>query len=73
MALAYQSDLGQFLSFLNSPMAGCGPLHPAAIDALVIQRYLRFLDERKNKPSTRLRKLASLRSFYNFLVTVGSP
>jgi integrase/recombinase XerC len=67
---AYRSDLDQFLAFL----AARGPAllrSPASVDPLVIRAYLGHLHEARESRATTARKLASLRSFFRYLVREG--
>ena len=69
---SYRSDLRQFVSFIttfNDPQFQ--PTTPTSIDSLTIRRYLRWLDEKKEKKSSLARKLATLKSFYRFLTKEG--
>jgi integrase/recombinase XerC len=71
----YIKDLGQFSDFLwtNNLCLDKDGRHIllGKIDNLVIRSYLGFL-YKKNKRSTIARKLATLRSFFRFLVRGGS-
>ncbi|MGH7229900.1 MAG: tyrosine recombinase XerC [Nitrospiraceae bacterium] len=66
---AYQSDLRQFLAYVNS--TDSSRIVPEQVDALTIRGYLAWLDKRKGKKSSLARKLAALRSFYRFLEREG--
>jgi integrase/recombinase XerC len=69
---AYHSDLRQFVAFaktIRNPQAE--PFTPMMVDSLLIRSYLAFLDQHKEKKSTLARKLATLRSFYRFLLREG--
>ena len=69
---SYQSDLRQFVSFIKSFIdPPFQPISPSSIDSLTIRRYLRWLDEKKEKKSSLARKLATLKSFYRFLTKEG--
>jgi integrase/recombinase XerC len=69
---AYHSDLNKFVAFANTVRAsGAGPFTPQIVDSFLIRRYLANLDEHKKKKSTLARKLATLRSFYRFLLREG--
>ena len=63
----YLSDLRQFDEFLRReyPEKDC-----AAVDSLTIRSFLAFL-YKKNKKSSIARKLASLRTFFRFLLRWG--
>jgi len=64
----YRSDLRQFSSFLHSKRTGFYPISPERVTADDIRAYLHWLDRKSEKASSLARKLASLRSFYRFLV-----
>lgn len=69
---AYHSDLRQFVAFAKSVRSTQGePFRPVMVDSLLIRSYLAFLDRHKEKKSTLARKLATLRSFYRFLLREG--
>jgi len=69
---AYHSDLRQFVAFAKSIRNTQGePFIPVMVDSLLIRSYLAFLDKHKEKKSTLARKLATLRSFYRFLLREG--
>ncbi|MEP6887711.1 MAG: tyrosine recombinase XerC [Nitrospirales bacterium] len=69
---AYHSDLSQFVSFAKTVRAShAGPFTPQTVDSLLIRCYLAKLDQHKEKKSTLARKLATLRSFYRFLLREG--
>ena len=62
---AYGSDLGQFRGFLAESA------EPSEIDRLVIRDWLRTLWERRLDAVSIRRKLAAVRSFFDFLVRDG--
>ena len=65
---AYRSDLeGMFRAFAR--LGGVDT--PAALDARLVRAWLSEVHERL-APSTRARKLSALRSFFRYLVRVGS-
>jgi len=64
----YRSDLRQFLSFLHSTGADSRSMAADCVTADDIRAYLHWLDRKGEKASSLARKLASLRSFYRFLV-----
>ncbi len=70
----YLSDLNQFFNFIKQSQTGSSPdaeeLQPERIDPMVIKSFLEEL-YRKNKKSSIARKLASLRSFFRFLMREG--
>ena len=65
----YASDLQQFLEYFSPP--GQPPPPPAAVDHLDIREFLGALYARKNSNRSVARKLAALRSFFQFLVRQG--
>jgi integrase/recombinase XerC len=69
---AYHSDLIQFVAFAKTVRTShAEPLTPQTVDSLFIRSYLAKLDRGKEKKSTLARKLATLRSFYRFLLREG--
>lgn len=69
---AYHSDLSQFVTFAKTVrVSRVEPFTPRTVDSLLIRSYLAFLDQHKEKKSTLARKLATLRSFYRFLLREG--
>jgi integrase/recombinase XerC len=68
---SYTSDLRQFRSFLLSGRLAELPVDPASLSCESIRAYLQWLDRQGEKRSSLARKLASLRSFYRFLVRDG--
>lgn len=68
---SYESDLRQFITFLRRP-AGAGKVPaPDAIEVSHIREFLAWLDQKGEQKSSLARKLATLRSFYRFLVREG--
>jgi integrase/recombinase XerD len=67
---AYQNDLRQFLSFLARTVAGAASSW-AEVDQQAIQLYGEYLEERSYAPSTVARKIASVKSFFSYLVDTG--
>ncbi len=69
----YHSDLRQFLIFLKTVSISTTEksLTPASVDVLTIRSFLRWRDEKKDKKSSLARKLATLKSFYKFLIHDG--
>jgi integrase/recombinase XerC len=65
----YESDLQQFLSFLNHTPEGAPRPEPELnqVDNLTIREFLGALYQKGNKKSSVARKLATLRSFMKFL------
>lgn len=69
---AYHSDLTQFVALTKTVRASqAGPFTPQMVDSFLIRSYLATLDQHKEKKSTLARKLATLRSFYRFLLREG--
>jgi integrase/recombinase XerC len=62
----YASDLEQFLEYFSPP--GAQPPAPAAIDAPLLREWLTRLYDRKLDPISIRRKLAAVRSFFQFLL-----
>lgn len=68
----YRSDLRQFFSFATTHQSAPeARLSPKDVDPYLIRGYLAWLDKKKEKKSSLARKLATLRSFYRFLVRDG--
>jgi integrase/recombinase XerC len=70
---AYRTDLREFQAFLRDRLAsgkGRAPA-PERADPLAIRAFLAHLHGRGVRRSTIARKLASLRSFYRYLVRLG--
>lgn len=64
---SYRRDLKKFLSFLQREKI----FNPAVINRELITRYLLELKQTNHAASTISRNIASIRSFYNFLVSEG--
>lgn len=62
----YASDLEQFLEYFSPP--GVDPPAPGAIDAPLLREWLTSLYDRKLDPISVRRKLAAVRSFFQFLL-----
>jgi integrase/recombinase XerC len=62
----YASDLEQFLDYFTPP--GAEPPTPSAIDAPVLREWLTSLFDRRLDPISIRRKLAAVRSFFQFLL-----
>ena len=62
----YASDLEQFLEYFSPP--GAKPPAAGAIDAPLLREWLSSLYERKLDPISIRRKLAAVRSFFQFLL-----
>jgi tyrosine recombinase XerC len=67
---AYKLDLGQFLGFLVGNAGGTEP-DPADVDHRTLRLYLGELSDRGIRKRSVARKLASIRSFFRFLVRKG--
>ncbi|HEU4686239.1 MAG TPA: tyrosine recombinase XerC [Nitrospira sp.] len=68
---SYASDLRQFFSFLASNGLIRHRVQPEAVASETIRSYLTWLDRRGQTRASLARKLASLRSFYRYLVHEG--
>jgi integrase/recombinase XerC len=70
----YLSDLGQFHSFLSSPLkdGGIKKIPVKQIDHITIREWLAELHNENKKKTSIARKLASLRTFFQFLVREGT-
>jgi len=69
---SYHSDLRQFVRFLKT----LGSTHdvvpePHLITSVIIRNFLGWLDRQQRKKSSLARKLATLRSFFRFLLQEG--
>jgi len=62
----YASDLEQFLEYFSPPESQ--PPAPASIDARLLREWLTSLYDRKLDPISVRRKLAAVRSFFQFLL-----
>src|SRR5712691_4836335 len=69
----YKSDLEQFLEYLAPAQKNCKRKLPdiAEIDHLTIREWLSALHSAQKKKSSIARKLAALRTFFQFLVREG--
>lgn len=67
---SYGSDLRQFQAFLATRTQN-PRTDPNAVDASLIRDYLAWLAGRGDKSTSLARKLATLRSFYRFLIRTG--
>ncbi len=70
-ARCYGADLRQYAQFLtDDPSTASGALSEVIVsaDTLSIRRFLAHLDEKKYSAATMARKIATLRSFYKFLL-----
>jgi integrase/recombinase XerC len=66
----YASDLAQFLEYFSPP--GTEPPSPSALDALALREWLTDLYDRGLDPISIRRKLAAVRSFFQFLLREGT-
>ncbi len=66
---AYEKDLFQFLRFFKNRDGE--KKHPADISSLDIREFLANLREKNYQKTTIVRKLATIRSFYKFLMKKG--
>src|SRR4029078_1203459 len=70
----YSSDLEQFLDFLAPAKSDTGQRNPpalTAIDHLTIREWIASLHSAQKKKASIARKLATLRTFFQFLVREG--
>ncbi len=72
---SYLADLGQFRAFLAEngllPAGGSEPEQLAAIDHMAVRSFLGSLVRRKARKVTIVRKIAALRTFFNYLIREG--
>ena len=68
---AYRNDLQQFLAFLAEAEAPAPPATWEAVTAEHIQAYILNLRDRRYADTTVARKVASVKSFFNFLQAQG--
>ncbi len=68
-ATAYRTDLQQFLAFLRCRESALATTFSswAEVSAVVVQRYVDELQKREYASATVVRKLVSIKSFFNFL------
>ena len=74
--IAYQSDLYQFIEFLNNPenqipAPSATILHPSQINHFHIRSWMVSLMDQKIIPRSIDRKIATLRKYFKFLVQEG--
>ncbi|HKC93903.1 MAG TPA: site-specific integrase, partial [Nitrospira sp.] len=67
----YASDLRQLRGFLLSSPLAERPIDPGALSSDSIRAYLQWLDRKGEKQTSLARKLASIRSFYRYLMRRG--
>jgi integrase/recombinase XerC len=65
----YESDLGQFLTFLTPPETAMPP--PKDVTHLMIREFVAHLHDLRLEKSSIARKLAAIRSFFKFAVREG--
>jgi integrase/recombinase XerC len=65
----YSSDLTQFVNYFSPP--GAEPPAPAQIDVLMLREWLGDLYRQKLSAVTMRRKLAAVRSLFNFMLRNG--
>ncbi|TET14871.1 MAG: site-specific tyrosine recombinase XerD [Dehalococcoidia bacterium] len=70
---AYRNDLGQFAAFVRKQTAKSEgtQLGWEVVDRSLLLNYLVNLRERSYAPATMARKMAAVKSFFNFLVAEG--
>ena len=66
---AYRSDLAQLAEFLDQRPGGRPELR--SVDGEAVSEYVRHLKERGYSDSSRARKVASVKSFFGFLLDEG--
>ena len=62
----YDSDLRQFADYFTPPHSA--PPHPSSITSVMLREWLGSLYERKLDPISSRRKLAAVRSYFQFLL-----
>ena len=70
-AAAYGNDLSGFLQRIAGHSGGNGEVDWGAVGSADVEDYLDHLNDRGYSPSTRARKVASVRSFMRFLKQEG--
>lgn len=70
---AYRNDLSQFAAFVREQTARSEGPQPGweAVDRPLLLNYMVNLRERSYAPATMARKVAAVKSFFNFLVAEG--
>ena len=70
---AYMTDLLQFSGFLREKVfnSACDEFDFSSVDEVAIRAFLGWLHRRKNLKSSISRKLASIRTFFEFLLREG--
>jgi integrase/recombinase XerD len=71
---AYKNDLNQFVAFIRERLAKEDKSQASwdNVDRALILDYLVTLRERSYAPATMARKIAAIKSFFNFLVAEGT-
>ena len=71
---AYRNDLSQFAAFVREQTARSEGPQPGweAVDRPLLLNYMVNLRERSYAPATMARKVAAVKSFFNFLVAEGT-
>lgn len=71
---AYKNDLSQFAAFVRKQTAKSEGPQPGweAVDRPLLLNYMVNLRERSYAPATMARKVAAVKSFFNFLVAEGT-
>ena len=71
---AYKNDLSQFAAFVREKAAKEDKLQASweSVERALILDYLVTLRERSYAPATMARKIAAIKSFFNFLVAEGT-
>ena len=71
---AYRNDLSQFAAFVRKQTAKSEGPQPGweAVDRPLLLNYMVNLRERSYAPATMARKVAAVKSFFNFLVAEGT-
>ncbi len=64
---AYEKDLAQFIEYISPDK----PFQPQTITNATVRQYLAHLGDRSYEKSTIVRKLATIRSFFKFLIRKG--
>ena len=63
---SYRKDLADFFCFVNRQ-----GIDYLSINRYDVRAYLKYLDELKLKNSTIARRISAIRSFYNYLLSMG--
>src|SRR3990172_138253 len=66
---AYENDLSQFLAFTKAQLSEKrSPQRWSAVDRPLVLSFILHLKERNYAPATVARKIAAVKSFFNFLM-----